>query len=67
MDPWGTVLAECHDKPDVCVAEIDLEYLRKRRVEMPVWEHRRHDLYGHIHVNTKGKNNLCLINCLDYF
>ena len=39
------------------MAEIDTEYLRKRRREMPVQSHRRHDLYGQIVVNSKGECN----------
>ncbi|KAJ8302149.1 hypothetical protein KUTeg_021136 [Tegillarca granosa] len=29
IDPWGTVIAQCHEGTDVCVAEIDISYLRK--------------------------------------
>lgn len=54
IDPWGTVIAQCHEGTDVCVAEIDISYLRKVRQEMPVWSHRRHDLYGHIQAYTRG-------------
>ena len=52
MDPWGKIIAEIPEEVDVCLAEIDLDYLRKRRSEMPVTSHRRHDLYGHINTNT---------------
>ena len=52
VDPWGCVIAECSNKPDVAFAEIDVEYLSKVRREMPVWNHRRHDLYGHIKVQA---------------
>jgi len=48
VDPWGTVLARCHDTIDICVAEIDLPLLHKRRSEMPVLSHKRHDLYGQV-------------------
>lgn len=48
IDAWGSIIAECHDKPDVCVAEIDLALLNKRRLEMPVISHKRLDLYGQI-------------------
>ena len=48
VDPWGCVVAECSNKPDVAFAEIDLEYLSKVRREMPVWQHRRADLYGEV-------------------
>ncbi|NXW86760.1 NIT1 amidase, partial [Alopecoenas beccarii] len=45
-DPWGTVVAQCGDGPGLCYADIDLEYLRGVRRQIPVHEHRRHDLYG---------------------
>jgi predicted amidohydrolase/diadenosine tetraphosphate (Ap4A) HIT family hydrolase len=48
IDPWGTVIAQCHDTADVCLAEIDHELLQRRRLEMPVFSHKRHDIYGHI-------------------
>ena len=52
VDPWGTVVARCHDTIDICVAEIDLTLLHKRRSEMPVFKHKRHDLYGHVLNNS---------------
>ena len=55
IDPWGTVVAQCREGTDVCVAEVDLGYLSKVREQMPVTAHRRHDLYGHIHVTSPGK------------
>ena len=57
VDPWGCIVAECPGQVGVCVAEIDTEYLKKRRREMPVQSHRRHDLYGQIVVNSKGEYN----------
>ncbi|KAI8375963.1 carbon-nitrogen hydrolase [Radiomyces spectabilis] len=47
IDPWGTVLARCADsvKPTLALALIDLDYLEKIRLEMPVLNHRRNDLY----------------------
>lgn len=46
VDPWGHVIAQCQEGEDVCVAAIDFEYLKKIRTQMPVWQHRRQDLYG---------------------
>lgn len=46
IDPWGRVLQEIKDGVDVAVAEVDLEYLHRVRAEMPVQQHRRHDLYS---------------------
>ena len=54
IDPWGTVIAECPEGEGVIMAEIDLKYLDKVRTQMPVQQHRRHDLYGNITVQNKG-------------
>ena len=40
-DPWGTVVGECGDGEGFCLAEIDLERVRRIRRAMPVEEHRR--------------------------
>ncbi|XP_059498724.1 deaminated glutathione amidase isoform X3 [Stegostoma tigrinum] len=48
VDPWGCVVAQCHEGRDICYAEIDLDYLRAVRQDMPVRYHRRTDLYGHL-------------------
>ncbi|XP_051631865.1 deaminated glutathione amidase-like isoform X4 [Manacus candei] len=45
-DPWGTVVAQCHEGPGLCLADIDLEYLQRVRRDLPVQGHRRRDLYG---------------------
>ncbi|KAG8923390.1 Nitrilase [Tulasnella sp. 418] len=39
VDPWGTVVAQCPQttsEPQICVADIDLEVVRKVRREMPM-------------------------------
>lgn len=54
VDPWGTVIAQCREGTDVCVAEIDLSYLKSVRANMPVWSHRRPDLYGEIQNLSKS-------------
>jgi predicted amidohydrolase len=41
VDPWGKVLAELADGPDVISAEIDLDYLAKVRRELPALKHRK--------------------------
>lgn len=48
VDPWGTIIAECSKGTGMCLAEIDLDFLEKVRREMPVWNHRRSDLYGEV-------------------
>ncbi|KAM6395273.1 deaminated glutathione amidase [Rhynochetos jubatus] len=46
VDPWGTVVAQCREGPGLCYAEIHLDDLRRVRREIPVFRHRRPDLYG---------------------
>ncbi|XP_019288761.1 deaminated glutathione amidase isoform X4 [Panthera pardus] len=46
VDPWGTVVARCSEGPGLCLARIDLRYLRQLRQQLPVFRHRRPDLYG---------------------
>ena len=42
VDPWGKILAEgSADKEEVIFAEIDLDYLKKIRKNLPALEHRR--------------------------
>ncbi|KAJ2661777.1 Carbon-nitrogen hydrolase [Coemansia sp. RSA 1200] len=48
VDPWGTVLARCArntNEPTLATAEINLDYLDKIRREMPVFNHKRSDLF----------------------
>ena len=45
IDPWGTVIAQCQEGTGYCLAKLDMSYLWKVRNGMPVWEHRRYDLY----------------------
>lgn len=48
IDPWGTILAQCGggDGATIAVAEVDLDLLDDVRRRMPVFEHRRPDLYA---------------------
>ncbi len=45
VDPWGRVLAEAGDDENIIYAEIDLNVLDTVRREIPVFNHRRTDLY----------------------
>ncbi|MCP4273602.1 MAG: carbon-nitrogen hydrolase family protein [Gammaproteobacteria bacterium] len=45
VDPWGRVLAKAKDNENVIFAEIDLDLLEEVRTEIPLFEHRRTDLY----------------------
>ncbi|KAM9368293.1 deaminated glutathione amidase isoform 2-T2 [Phaethornis superciliosus] len=53
VDPWGAVVAQCHEGPGLCYAEIDLQYLHRVRREIPVQNHRRHDLYGTVRLGPE--------------
>ena len=41
IDPWGTELARCPDKPSICLAELDFEVLEEARRGLPALEHMR--------------------------
>ncbi len=45
IDPWGTIIAQARDGEGVAVADIDVAWLKSVRARIPVWEHRRPDLY----------------------
>lgn len=45
VDPWGRVLAKAKDNENIILAEIDLDLLEEVRTEIPLFEHRRTDLY----------------------
>jgi predicted amidohydrolase len=45
VDPWGTVVAQCGDGTGIAVAEVDLTFLAGCRSRIPVWQHRRKDVY----------------------
>ncbi|KAL6074972.1 Nitrilase [Balamuthia mandrillaris] len=46
IDPWGKVVACCSDRVGIAVAEIDHSYMEQIREQMPVFQHRRPDVYG---------------------
>uniref|UniRef100_A0A674GPX6 Nitrilase 1 n=1 Tax=Taeniopygia guttata TaxID=59729 RepID=A0A674GPX6_TAEGU len=58
-DPWGTVVAQCHEGPGLCLAHIDLTYLEQVRRDLPVHGHRRGDIYGDlsVHGHRRGDSN----------
>ena len=41
IDPWGEIIAECHDGDGIAVAEIDPACVRRVREELPSLRHRR--------------------------
>jgi len=54
VDPWGTVIATASDKEMVLVEEIDLDYLRTLRKQVPSLSNRRPEVYNI--VSTKEIN-----------
>lgn len=44
VDPWGTFVAQARDDETVVTAEIDLEYVRRVRAELPCLQHIRFPL-----------------------
>jgi len=45
VDPWGIAIARAQGREDVVVAELDLDYVRQLRQNLPTLELRRPDLY----------------------
>ncbi|CAG8569383.1 9319_t:CDS:2 [Acaulospora colombiana] len=47
VDPWGTILTRCPEttKPTFALAEINPDGLKQLRINMPVIEHRRNDIF----------------------
>lgn len=53
VDPWGQIIAECpkftegtDTNRSIAVANVDLDFIKKVRQEMPVLSHRRNDIYS---------------------
>ncbi|XP_042909540.1 nitrilase and fragile histidine triad fusion protein NitFhit isoform X2 [Parasteatoda tepidariorum] len=46
VDPWGCVIACCSEGVGIAFAEINMSYLKNIRRDMPIWKHRRSELYG---------------------
>ena len=45
VDPWGQIIAEVGEAEGIIYAELDFEQLEQIRQQLPLLEHRRHDLY----------------------
>ena len=45
-DPWGKVLMEMEEKPDVEIVELELNEVKKVREQLPLLKHRRGDIYA---------------------
>lgn len=46
VNPWGEILAEAGELEEVVYAEIDTEYIKKVRAELPLLQHRKNNLYS---------------------
>lgn len=46
VDPWGKVICELDHEPGLGYAHLDMDYLKKIRLAMPIESHRRLDLYS---------------------
>lgn len=51
VDPWGALVIQAGEGEDVVVADIDTEYVKSIRRQLPLLQHRREDLYS---GNVKG-------------
>lgn len=45
IDPWGNVIARASDRVELITAEIDLDYEKEVRRELPSLQHKRPDVY----------------------
>lgn len=57
VDPWGCVVAQCSDTVGLALAEINHDLIKKVRRAIPVWDHRRTDLYGNLSPCWSAKNS----------
>lgn len=46
VNPWGEIISEADIKEAVIEAELDFEYLKKVRDELPLLKHRKKELYS---------------------
>jgi predicted amidohydrolase len=56
IDPWGNIIATASDLETIVYAEINLEYLRKMRIELPSLKNRRPEVYS-LGINQGVGNN----------
>jgi len=45
VDPWGTVVATCDERPALVVADLDMDKVREVRTAIPTRQQKRRDLY----------------------
>lgn len=52
VDPWGKVVGKAGEKEEIVLADIDLDYVKQIREQIPISKQRRNDLYS---VEAKKK------------
>ncbi len=45
VDPWGTVIARCSDGEKIIYGELDIDYIKKVRKDLPSLKHKRVDIF----------------------
>jgi len=51
VDPWGKVMIEAGDEPNLLTAELDLDRVEQVRAKIPVFDDRRPELYEPLDLN----------------
>jgi omega-amidase len=54
VDPWGRIIAEAGEDEGIIYAELDFEQLDQIRQQLPLLQHRRHDLYQ-LHYKVRSE------------
>ncbi len=54
VDPWGDILGMLDQGPSVLVREIDIQYLRQLRANMPIQQHKAFSVINHVNRSEKG-------------
>ena len=44
-NPWGEVISQASEKEEIIISEIDLDFIKKIREELPLLKNKREDLY----------------------
>lgn len=46
IDPWGKILSEANEGEEIIYSQIDTDYIKKVRAELPLLQHRKNNLYS---------------------
>lgn len=55
-DPWGQVVSQMEEKPEVRITELDLSKVQEVRDQLPLLRHRRTDVYSLEEKTGSGKS-----------